>query len=104
MDDDTFQFIVSAVSHCIAKQCAHLQNPICVEDCLMLILRFLATGESFSSLQFNARMLHCTISKIIPETWKAVYKTAKDEFLKINKWLFVLLYIWNTVIITSVQF
>jgi hypothetical protein len=104
MDGDTFQFVGSKVSHCIAKQSTHLQDPISMEDCLMVTLRFLATGESFSRFQFSTRIPQCTISKIIPETCKATYETMKDEFLKVSQLLFVLLCICNTVAIISVQF
>jgi hypothetical protein len=50
MDDDTFQFIVSKVSSVIAKQSIHLRNPRSMEDCLMVTLQFLLTGESFKAV------------------------------------------------------
>jgi hypothetical protein len=48
MDDDTF-FMVSKVSSFIAKQSTDLRNPRNIEDCLMVTLQYVVTGESFQS-------------------------------------------------------
>lgn len=84
MDEATFKFVVSKVSGFITKQTTHLRNPISAEDRLMVTLRFLATGESYSSLQYSTRIPQCTISSIVPETCEAIYKSMKEEFLKVN--------------------
>jgi hypothetical protein len=45
-------------------------------------LRYLATGDSFKSLEFLFRMPKTTISKFIPVTLKAI-KLASDDFFQV---------------------
>jgi len=71
MDEDTFNFIVLKISPLISRQNTHLRNCISVEERLMVTLRFMATGESYASLQYSSRIPQCTLSGIIPETCKA---------------------------------
>lgn len=84
MDEETFKFIVSKIAPLISRQKTHLRNPISVEERLMVTLRFLATGESYASLQYSSRIPQCTLSTIIPETCKAIYEALKFEFLKVS--------------------
>jgi len=91
MDDDTF-FMVSKVSSFIAKQSTHLKNPRSVEDCLMVTLPYHGYWRKFlKCLQFSTQIQQCTISNIIPETCRVIYKSMKDKFLKVSKLLFKLL-------------
>lgn len=83
MDKETFRFIVLRIAPLISRQNTHLRNPISVEERLMVTLRFLATGESYASLQYSSRIPQCTLSGIIPETCKAIYEALKNEFLKV---------------------
>lgn len=46
-------------------------------------LRFLATGDSFSSLQYLFRIPKNTISTFIPEVLDAIYSALLD-FLKVS--------------------
>lgn len=85
MDSNTFEYILSKVSPFIKRQDTHLRNSISVQDRLMVTLRFLATGESYTSLQYSTRIPQCTISKIVPETCEAIYTSLKDEVLKVRK-------------------
>jgi hypothetical protein len=48
---------------------------------LALTLRFLATGESYSSLHYQFRISVSSIALIVPEVCKAVFDVMKDEFL-----------------------
>ena len=89
MDNNTFAYVLSKVTPFIKRQDTHLRNSISVEDRLMVTLRFLATGESYKSLQYNTRIPQCTISKIIPETCEAIYKSLKDDVLKVGKQQFI---------------
>lgn len=62
MDNETFRYLASKVAALIKKQKTHLRNPISVDERLSVTLRFLATGESFSSLQYSTRIPQTTIS------------------------------------------
>lgn len=57
-----------------------------IPDCerLAVTLRFLASGDTFKSLSVVFRIAPNTISLIIPEVCDAIYKTLKDEYLKVN--------------------
>ncbi|XP_049771727.1 uncharacterized protein LOC126191157 [Schistocerca cancellata] len=83
MDEHTFQYVLSEVIPHISKHNTHLRTAISAEDRLTVTLRFLATGESYSSLQYSTRIPQCTLSKIIPETCEAIYKALKDHCLKV---------------------
>ena len=48
---------------------------------LAMTLRFLATGESYSSLHYQFRISVSSIALIVPEVCQAVYDALKDEFL-----------------------
>ncbi|CAH1997306.1 unnamed protein product [Acanthoscelides obtectus] len=85
MDEDSFKFIASKISPLISKQNTHLRNCISVEERLMVTLRFLATGESYRSLQYSSRIPQCTLSGIIPETCEAIYQALKGDFLKVPR-------------------
>lgn len=62
-----------------------MREPISAGERLAVTLRYLATGESFSSLQYIFRIPQSTISTIVPEVCDAIYAVLKDEFLKVRK-------------------
>eukprot|EP00112_Aurelia_sp_Birch-Aquarium-sp1_P019825 Seg4989.2 transcript_id=Seg4989.2/GoldUCD/mRNA.D3Y31 product="Protein ALP1-like" protein_id=Seg4989.2/GoldUCD/D3Y31 len=59
-----------------------MRKPITAEEYLSVTLRFLATGESFSSLGYQFRISRSTLSQIIPFVCKVIYNALKPEFLK----------------------
>ena len=59
-----------------------MRQPIPAEERLAVTLRFLATGETFSSLQFQFRISVSSLSVIIPEVCRAIFNVLKDEYLK----------------------
>ena len=48
---------------------------------LAVTIRFLATGESFESLQYQYIIHRTTIAQFVPEVCFQVYKILKDEYL-----------------------
>lgn len=72
MDEVVFNYILSKVAPLISKQETHFRCSISAKDRLLVTLRYLATGESYSSLQFLTRIPQCTLSFIIPETCRAI--------------------------------
>lgn len=71
----------------ITKKTTHLREPISASERLALTLRYLATGESFSSLQYVFRIPPCTISGIVPEVCDAIYNVLKADFMKVTVFL-----------------
>ncbi|KAM4043690.1 uncharacterized protein ACNLHF_013942 [Anomaloglossus baeobatrachus] len=53
----------------------YMRQAISAEQRLLVTLRFLATGENFSSLHLQFRLGKTTISEIIKETCQAIWKT-----------------------------
>ena len=49
---------------------------------MAIALRYVATGESYTSLEFRFRVSNQLISSIVPEVMSAVYEVFKDEFMK----------------------
>ena len=87
MDTETFENLVSRVRPYLTKQTTNMRQPIPVEEKLAVFLRFIATGESFASLQYQFRISRSTISLFINEVAEAVYNTLKDEYLKCHQHL-----------------
>ena len=60
-----------------------MRKPISVEGKLAVTLRFLATGESFSSLSFLFRIHFTTISAFVPIVCYYIYQVLKGEYGKV---------------------
>lgn len=61
-----------------------MRRPISAGERLALTLRYLSTGESFSSLQYLFRIPQPTISTIVPETCQAIYSVLHEEYMKVR--------------------
>lgn len=78
-----FNNLVEMVSPLIKKVDSNMREPISPGVRLALTLRFLATGDSFMSLQYLFRITQTTISTIIPEVCDALYKVLLPDFMKV---------------------
>ena len=81
MDYVTFQALVDKISHKISKNTTVMRKPISASERVALTLRFLATGESFSSLEFQFRISNRAISNIVFEVCEAIYSEMGDTCL-----------------------
>lgn len=79
MSSSDFDFLINLIGPKIAKNETILREPISIQDRLAVTLRFLATGESFTSLQYLFRMSKQVISNIVPEVCEAIIDTLKDN-------------------------
>lgn len=59
-----------------------MRQPISPGERLPVTLTFLATGESFSSLQYQFRITAASLSIILPEVCQAVFQVLKDDYFK----------------------
>uniref|UniRef100_A0A336MP40 CSON001967 protein n=1 Tax=Culicoides sonorensis TaxID=179676 RepID=A0A336MP40_CULSO len=82
MSAEDYEFLLNRVSPIIQKQVTIMRSPISAGERLAVTLRYLATGETFSSLQYIFRIPQSTISKIVPEVCDAIYEVLQDDFLK----------------------
>lgn len=60
-----------------------LRESISAETRLLITLRFLATGESFTSLGYQFRVSKAAISLMIPEVCEAIHDALKTDHLKV---------------------
>ena len=73
MTPTSFECLLRLVGERISKQTTNYREPVPPEQRLSVTIRHLATGESHISLSLQYRIGRQTVSKIIPETCKALY-------------------------------
>ena len=83
MNTHTFEELLCNVTPKLEKQETMMRKPLGVAEKLACTLRYLATGESFASLQYQFRISKSTISLFIPEVYGAIYESLKDIYLKL---------------------
>ena len=74
-----FDEIVEKVTPYIEKEETFFRKPLPPGLRVAITLRFLATGETYTSLQYTFRVAHNTISGIVPDTCKAIANVFKNE-------------------------
>ena len=83
MSDVQFDTLLKLVQTKISKQDTVMRSAISVEERLILTLRYLATGIDYSDLQYCSRISVSSISKIVPETCRAIYQALRD-YIKLS--------------------
>ena len=90
MDRELFDEIVQAVAPNIEKKTTYWRKPINPSTRVDITLRFLATGNSYKSLQYSFRVAHNTISSIVPETCDVIVSAFGHDVLRLpdtqQKW------------------
>ncbi|XP_069623814.1 uncharacterized protein [Ranitomeya imitator] len=81
MSQETFRDLLSCVQGAIRRQDTQLRRAIPAEERLLVTLRFLATGETLSSLHFQYRLGISTLSGIVADTCRALQNVLRDEFI-----------------------
>ena len=71
-----FEMIKTRLEPCLARRATNYRAPISVGEKLALNIRYLATGESYTSLSCQFRVGRSTIPKFLPEVCRAI----QDEF------------------------
>ncbi|XP_071105394.1 uncharacterized protein [Haliotis cracherodii] len=81
MTPDLFQEMVEKLTPHLMKQTTLMREPLEVGLKLAATLRFLATGNSYPSLQYSFRVEASTVCKFLPEVCKAIIEVFRDEVL-----------------------
>ncbi|XP_069621426.1 uncharacterized protein [Ranitomeya imitator] len=81
MRAENFEFLLGYVEDCIRRRDTQMRFSISPAERLMVTIRFLATGESFSSLHFQYRLGISTISGIIRDTCRALWECLQVEYI-----------------------
>ena len=82
MTPEFFEMIKSRLEPHLARQTTNYGAPISVGEKLALTIRYLATGESYTSLACQFRVGRSTISKFLPEVCKAILDEFTREYLR----------------------
>lgn len=84
MDENCFQTILGYVENSIRKQNTVMREAVSPEETLVAVLRFLATGETYRSLDFQTRLSLSFLSKAVPEVCEAIHNQMKGDYLKVK--------------------
>nr|CAH7748547.1 unnamed protein product [Callosobruchus chinensis] len=79
MTAEDFERLIILVGPKISKMDTKFRKAIPVQDRLAITLRFLATGDSFTSLQYLFNVPKQRISIIIEETCNALIQALNDQ-------------------------
>ena len=82
MTPQFFEMIRTRLEPHLARQANNYRAPISVGEKLAITLRFLATGESYTSLSCQFRVGRSTISKFLPEVCRVMQDEFNREHLK----------------------
>ncbi|XP_073431990.1 peroxisomal biogenesis factor 7 isoform X1 [Dendrobates tinctorius] len=81
MRQEHFDLLLEQVVDVIRRQNTRMRFSIAPAERLMVTLRFLATGESLTSLHYQFRLGISTISVIVKETCLAIWDTLHQEYI-----------------------
>ncbi|XP_041364377.1 protein ALP1-like [Gigantopelta aegis] len=81
MEPDILREILQCVSHRIQKKDTFFRKALEPGLKLAITLRYLATGNSYKSLQYSFRVAHNTICKFIPEICQAIINEYTAEVM-----------------------
>ena len=105
MDTNDFQELLRKVTPLIQRQDTNMREAISPSERLSITLRYLATGDSYYSLEYLYRIPVSTLSGLIPETCQAIYDSLKEDYMKVIKysiyWIFM--YYANSFSISSLH-
>ena len=82
MTPEFLEMIKTRLELCLARQATNYRAPISVGEKLALTIRYLATGESYTSLSCQFRVGRSTISKFLPEVGRAIQDEFTREYLR----------------------
>lgn len=79
MSDSDFEWLLNLVAPKIKKIDTNYRKAITVTERLLITLRFLATGDSYTSLMYLFRISKQSISKIVPEVCAAICEVLEHQ-------------------------
>ena len=80
-----FKELIELAGPSITKDTKNVRLPITSDEKLVVTLPFLATGESYESLQYQFRIHRTTIGRFVPLVCKAIYCCLKEKYLKMPR-------------------
>ncbi|XP_058830369.1 putative nuclease HARBI1 [Topomyia yanbarensis] len=83
MSAEDFDHLLELTAPLIRKSDTQMWKVFPTGERLALTMRYLATGESFTSLQYLFRIPQTTISRIIPEVCEAIFSVLKSTYMPV---------------------
>lgn len=87
-----FEYLAELIKLVVEKSNTFMREAITVKERLAVTLRYLATGDSYTSLQYLLLLSKQSIFSIVPEVCNAIINSLK-EYVKVS--LFQLFFILN---------
>ena len=81
IEPEFFNEMVERVTPILKKQDTNMRRPLSVGLKLAVTLRFLATGNSYASLQYSFRVSKSAISRFVPQVCQAIIDVYQNETL-----------------------
>lgn len=78
-----FYYLLDKIGPSIQRQNTTMRNAIPARTKLEIVLKYLATGDSFGTLSQLFRVPRCTISTFLVEVLEAIYSVLED-FIKVS--------------------
>ncbi|XP_074039919.1 uncharacterized protein [Leptinotarsa decemlineata] len=92
MSSQDFELLINMIGPKITKLNTRMRMAVPVKERLAITLRFLATGDSYTSMQYLFKVSKQLISSIVPETCRALIEVLK-KYVKMpsspEEWLLV---------------
>jgi hypothetical protein len=85
VEPELFHELLERISPRIQREDTFMRKSLKPGLRLAITLRYLATGDSYKSLEYGFRVANNSISRIIPETCEAIIQEYQDELLKCPK-------------------
>ncbi|KYN07641.1 Putative nuclease HARBI1, partial [Cyphomyrmex costatus] len=77
MSASNFEYLITLIGPKVQKKDTHFREAICVQERLALTLRFLISGDSYTSMQYYFKISKQSISFIVPEVCEALVHSLK---------------------------
>ena len=91
MSPREFEFLINLIGEKISKKDTPFRKAISVQERLALTQRFLASGDSYVSLQYLFRISKQAISCIVPEICEVLVEKLKD-YIEVRQILLFVVY------------
>ncbi len=73
-----FEYLLSLIELAIRKQDTNYRDAISPKERLVITLRFMATGDSFSSLMYTFKVSKSSVSRIVQDVCRALKDALKQ--------------------------
>ena len=79
IDHEIFHELLTRIGPRITKQDTFMRKALSARFCLVITMRFLATGDSYKSLEYKFRVANNSLCRIVPETCEAIIAELAPE-------------------------